>query len=316
MTYSFTVVANPPDGTYYPLFSVSSRDAGSIRYPVKVDVDTTDIVADISEKPDNFALSTKSRVNVSIINPRAGAIGNVIITPASDGADVGPATKFVSEIPAGGSVEIPFDVTPQSASNVTFHITYTNGAKNKHSMDVFLPLNIGSDKKGVVPVVNNVAVTPEGGRYKLTGDLNNAGISDAKSLVVSVDAPAKAVDPYPKYAIGSLASDDFASFEVTFTATDPSSVPLLISWKDGDGNSFSTTQVLDLRSLSAAGSFQRSGTGSQQGSGPGGSRGMFGIGGGAGLGAFYPLIIGAIVVIAAIVFYVKRRWLLARIRKQ
>ena len=49
-----------------------------------------------------------------------------------------------------------------------------------------------------------------------------------------------------------------------------------------------------------------------------GGGGLFGIGGGrsGGLSAFYPVIGGAIVLIAAIVLYVKRKWILAKFRKQ
>ena len=36
MTYTLFVVANPPDGNYFPLFTVASKDGGSIRYPIKV----------------------------------------------------------------------------------------------------------------------------------------------------------------------------------------------------------------------------------------------------------------------------------------
>ena len=92
-----------------------------------------------------------------------------------------------------------------------------------------------------------------GTSYTLTGDVNNAGLTDAKSMVVTVGAPAKAVEPYAQYAIGSLAADDFSSFEITFTSNDLSSVPLVITWKDNDGNSFSSTKNLNLRTNGGSG---------------------------------------------------------------
>ena len=98
-----------------------------------------------------------------------------------------------------------------------------------------------------VPVVNNIVLTSSGSSYKLTGDVNNAGITDAKSMVLTVLSPARPVEPYADYAIGSLASDDFSSFTLTFMSTDLSDVPLQIKWKDADGNSFSTVKNLDLR---------------------------------------------------------------------
>jgi len=56
-----------------------------------------------------------------------------------------------------------------------------------------------------------------------------------------VIAPGEGVtpaDPYPRYVIGSLAPDDFASFELEFRAENRSTVPLVISYKDADGDPF------------------------------------------------------------------------------
>ena len=50
----------------------------------------------------------------------------------------------------------------------------------------------------------------------------------------------------------------------------------------------------------------------------GGGGSLFGFGGGqgGGLSSFYPVIIGGIVFIVAIALYVKRKWILGKIRKQ
>ncbi len=147
-------------------------------------------------------------------------------------------------------------------------------------------------------------------------------------------APAKAVEPYAAYSVGSLASDDFSSFEITFTSNDLSSVPLVIQWKDADGNPFSTTQNLDLRAISGTGtSGTRTGGSGSSGStgtsparttggfgGPGGGSGggIFGFGGSSrsgGLTAFYPVIEGGILVIIVIVLWLKRKWIAAKLKK-
>ena len=227
LTYSFLVKVDPPDGTYFPLFTVGAQNAGSIHYPLTIKVDSADIQAGVSQTPDTFALSTKDTVNVSIINPRGAAIKNIIITPSGQGIEVNPTQKYVSTLNGQSSVEIPFSVTPDQDTTLTFHITYQNG-DNDHNTDVVLPITLGENKKAALPVVNNVELASSGSAYSLTGDVNNAGLTDAKSMVVTVGAPAKAVEPYAQYAIGSLAADDFSSFEITFTATDLSSVPLVI----------------------------------------------------------------------------------------
>ncbi len=333
MDVSFVVSADPPDGTYFPLFTMAVKGANSIRYPVKVQVDSTDIRASVSSKPDNFAISRSDTVNLSITNPRDGAINNILVTTSGAGVDVAPTESFVSTIAPGTSITIPFKVTPNQQSDLTFNISFQNG-DNKHATSVVLPLNIGDDKTGANPVVNNVELTPQGFSYQLSGDVNNAGITDAKSMVITVAPPAKAVEPYAEYAIGTLASDDFSSFQLTFTANDLSSVPLQISWKDASGNTFSTVKNLDLRNLGAGSALRTGSTGTGGSSfsggattggaaaggnaarGGGGGMSIFGGRSGGGLSSFYPLIAGAIIIVAGVILYTKRKWILSKIRKQ
>jgi len=337
ITYSFLVKVDPPDGTYFPLFTVGTQNAGSIHYPLIIKVDSADIQASISQKPDTFAQSTKDTVNVSIINPRSAAIKNIIITPSGEGIEVNPSQKYVSVLNGQSSVEIPFSVTPNQDTNLTFHISYQNG-DNDHSTEVILPIVLGENKKAALPVVNNVELASSGTSYTLTGDVNNAGLTDAKSMVVSVGSPAKAVEPYAQYAIGSLAADDFSSFEITFTTTDLSSVPLVITWKDKDGNSFSITKNLNLRANTVSGSSGTvSGSGSSSGSvtptvtggsstrtgggfsgGPPGGGSIFGFGGsrGGGISSFYPVIAAGIIIIVGIVLWMKRKWIAAKLKKR
>jgi hypothetical protein len=337
-TYSFLVKVDPPDGTYFPLFTVGTQNAGSIHYPLIIKVDSADIQASISQKPDTFAQSTKDMVNVSIINPRAAAIKNIIITPSGEGIEVSPSQKYVSVLNGQSSVEIPFSVTPNQDTNLTFHISYQNG-DNDHSTDVILPIVLGDNKKAALPIVNNVELTSAGSSYTLKGDINNAGLTDAKSMVVTVGTPAIAAEPYAQYAIGSLASDDFSSFEITFTTTDLSSVPLVITWKDKDGNSFSITKNLNLRTGSGSGSTGTVSAGSGSSSagvtptttgssssrtsggfsgGPPGGGGIFGFGGrsSGGISSFYPVIATGIIIIAGIVLWMKRKWIIAKLKKR
>jgi hypothetical protein len=338
ITYSFLVKVDPPDGTYFPLFTVGTQNAGSIHYPLIIKVDSADIQASISQKPDTFAQSTKDMVNVSIINPRAAAIKNIIITPSGEGIEVSPSQKYVSVLNGQSSVEIPFSVTPNQDTNLTFHISYQNG-DNDHSTDVILPIVLGDNKKAALPIVNNVELTSAGSSYTLKGDINNAGLTDAKSMVVTVGTPAIAAEPYAQYAIGSLASDDFSSFEITFTTTDLSSVPLVITWKDKDGNSFSITKNLNLRTSSGSGSTGTVSAGSGSSSagvtptttgssssrtsggfsgGPPGGGGIFGFGGrsSGGISSFYPVIATGIIIIAGIVLWMKRKWIIAKLKKR
>jgi hypothetical protein len=295
-------------------------------------VDSTDIRASIAKKPDTFSLSKKDTVNVSVVNPRDGDVSDVLIIPEGAGVDVTPSEFYVGTLKAGSSVQVPFQVTPNKGTDLTFHVSFRNG-DNKHTKDVILPITLGEDKTAAVPIINNVAVTSQGNTYHLTGDVNNAGITDAKSMILTVNAPARAMEPYPEYAIGSLASDDFSSFELNFAASDLSSVPIKIQWKDAEGNAFSTVKMLDLRELLSGSLTTGTRTGSSSGSGsaaaasgtsaartggPQGGGSILGFGGnrGGGLSSFYPVIAGIVILLVAIVLWMKRKWIAGKLRKQ
>ena len=333
--YTFLVTVRPPDGTYFPLFTVSPKIFGlsEIHSTLKVKVDSTDLQAAVATKPDTFAVSRTDTVNISIVNPRDGDVSELLIVPEGQNVNVSPSEYFAGTLAAHSAIQVPFAITPDRNGQVAFRISFSNG-DNRHTASLLLPVATGSDKTAAAPVVNNIAVAAQGTTYYLTGDVTNAGISDAKAMVLTVIAPARALEPYSQYAIGTLASDDFSSFSLSFATTDPSSVPIRITWKDADGNSFSTVTRVDLRGLiggsaaTGAGSGGSSGPGAVSssaspsrgggfpGGGPAGGGSIFGFGGGrgGGLTSFYPVIGGAVILIGAIALWIKRRWIIGKFR--
>jgi hypothetical protein len=234
------------------------------------------------------------------MNPRLGDISDVLIVASSPGSDISPSEENVVSIPAGTSVKVPFAITPHQQSDVTFNVSFRNG-DNVHTTTVVLPLNIGEDKSAAIPLISNVALVGNAGTYTMTGEIGNAGITDAQGMVVSVGAPEKPVGPYPDYQIGSLASNDFSRFTLTFVSSDLTSVPVQIRWKDSEGNTQSSTITLDLHTLAegSPGGILSSATGST-----------------TGLNSFNLVIAGVIIVLAGIVLYMKRKWITSKLKKQ
>jgi hypothetical protein len=338
VTYTFDVTVNGMDGNYYALFSAETVDGKNIHYPITFEVDSEDLHAAISKKPETFTLDSEASVNLSLINPRDGAIKSIYITTEDSGSDISPSETFISEIAANSLVEVPFTITPHKATNITFNISYQNGDVKRNVL-VTMPITPGNAKDAAVPTINNLALTSSGSTYDLSGDITNTGVTDANGVVVSVGLPAKGTGTYPEYAVGSLASDDSSSFEVTFTCTDPSSVPLVIHWKDSEGTDFSVTKTLDLTTYSSSGGMSNSTTRSSSSSssmpggmsgGPGGD--MSGGPGGSssssssvlssitnakgGFSSFYPVIGMFVLIIVGAVAYVKRKWIMSKLKKQ
>jgi hypothetical protein len=283
IAYTFETELDGTDGSYYPLFTLEPIGYGNaIHSTLTVKVDSAQVRASIASKPDNFALSTKNSVNVSVINPRSGNISNVMIVPESDGADISPEETFVGNLASGSSVQVPFSITPDRATNVTFHVSYKNG-DNKYTTDVVLPLNLGKNKQGAEIVVNNIE-TSGSGTITLKGDVTDNGLSAAKAVLVTVGSPAVPCDPNPVYAIGNLEPDDFSSFELSYTVKGNEPVPLIVTYKDADGNMFTETVSISsstgagLSGSTAAGAASGSYSGGTTGGGRGGMFGSFGSG--------------------------------------
>ena len=303
--YNFVIQADGSDGTYFPLFTVSANAWGAvgIHSQIKLRIDSHDVRASISKKPDPFSLEKTDTVNVSVVNPRLGDISDVLIVASSPGSDISPSEQYVASVPAGSVVNVPFDITPHRKSDVTFNVSFRNG-DNIHETTVVLPLNIGEDKSAAVPLISNIALSGNGGTYTLTGTVGNAGITDAQGMVVSAGGQVKPVGPYPEYQIGSLGANDFSRFTLTFIAFDLSAVPVQIRWKDSQGNTRLSITTLDLRTSASPSSGGVPGAPSS-GSGPD-----------HGSGLLYPAIAGGLIVMAVIVLYMKRKWVASKLTKQ
>jgi hypothetical protein len=112
-------------------------------------------------------------------------------------------------------------------------------------------VTVTASKKSAELILTGIEVEPllEPSGYKITGDINNAGLEEARSVVMKVGEAAgiAAIDPYKTYFVGLLDPDDFSSFELDIAVEgDVTTMPLLIEYKDGDGNLFSQIEYVSI----------------------------------------------------------------------
>ncbi len=299
MDYHFVITAVGSDGTYFPLFTTSTTVYGAkaINAQIMLKIDSTDVRTSVAVKPDTFSVSNKDIVNISVVNPRTADITDVLIVAEADGAEISPGESFVGILKAGTSVQVPFAITPEKATDVTFHVSYHNG-DNKHTKDIVLPLIIGDNKKGAEIVVNNIESSNAGNTVTLKGDVTNNGLTDARSVLVTVGSPATPVNPNPVYAIGNLEPDDFSSFEVTYTQGAPGAVPIIVEYKDSDGNVFTEKFTVNANVNGGTAGAPGSASIPNAASGPTNRRGMFGS---FGSGLNQVPVTGIVIILIAIV---------------
>lgn len=247
-TFVFSLATDAFEGTYYPIFSLGFRDAESLYYPAVVKVDNTPLDLSVTDKPDTFTQGKKKTINVLVANPRNNNVTNVALEVTGDGITANPERIFIGELGTKAKVPVNVSITPEKATTVLLTLTYNNG-DNPHQTTMELPVAFGVDKKQADPVISNVQVTTEGGIYRVTGDVNNAGLETANTVMVTALAPAVPQDPYKTYVVGALKPDDFGSFEVTFTAgPGNTSIPVELSYKDTDGNIYRSVQDVKISS--------------------------------------------------------------------
>lgn len=321
---TFTLRADAGNGVYYPEVQIDLGDAGSIRYAVPIRIDNSEIEVSLANAPDSYMKDQKNSVTVAVFNPRQNTVNGVTVTAAGANLTVSDTTGFVGALAADQSRNVTFQVTPQASTALTLTVSYRNGLTD-HTTVLTVPITVGDRSTAADPVVNGVVVANSGGTYTLSGDVTNAGIDDARGVVVTVGSPATPVDPNRNYVVGSLAADDFASFELTFTAPGARTVPLLVQYKDDDGKAYQKTVDVTLSGGTAinasagAPSGASSSSGGFQGGPPsggpsgGGGFGLFGGGRGGGAspgGASLPIlpIVGALVVIVVLGVAWKKGW--------
>jgi hypothetical protein len=244
MQFTFTVKADVPQGIYYPSFSLDFRDAGYLRYPVQIRVEDDPLEISVLDKPDTYSAGRKDRIDIMVGNPRDNPVGSVIVHFRGKSVDPAPSSYFIGMLSPDQAQKISFNITPGEPTNLDIVVEYKNGV-NPHSSVVTLPVRFGESKKQAEPILSNIIVEYGDGKYILTGDVTNAGLEVANSVVISVGEGGVPVNPYREYVVGSLQPDDFSSFEITFLAENTTQVQVLVNYRDVDGNpSVRTTPVV------------------------------------------------------------------------
>jgi hypothetical protein len=245
--FTFSVLADAKEGTYFPTFSLSFRDSDSLYYRTTAEVDNTPLQLTVVDKPDTFAQGNKKTIYLQVSNPRKNKVRNVVLVVSGAGITATPAKTFIGDLVAGASIPVNFTITPDQPTTALLTLHYDNG-NNPHNVTMEIPITFGVDKTQADPVMSNVQVNIVSGIYHVTGDVNNAGLQTAYTVMVTSLPPAVPQDPYKSYVVGALKSDDFGSFEVTFSAENVSVIPIQLSFKDADGNVYNTVQDVKISS--------------------------------------------------------------------
>lgn len=251
LNLAFTIKAGYTDGIYYPKVLIEAEGAQSIRYLLQVKVDSTPLTVSVKDVPEDIFKGERARIELVVGNPRQNTVTGVKI--GTDAKEVIPSEVFIGALSADESKVASFNFTPQTKGVyiLNFKLEFKNG-DNQHSADLSVPLNVTESKKSAELILTGLEVESMPAAmnvYKITGDINNAGLEEAKSVVMKVgDAEGiEAVHPYKAYFVGLLSPDDFSSFELDVkVGENVTKVPLIIEYKDEDGTLFSKAEYVSI----------------------------------------------------------------------
>jgi hypothetical protein len=250
LTLSFTIQAGFEDGIFYPKLLVDAEAAENVRYQIPVKVVSTSLAMGLQALPEEIVKDERAHLELLVGNSRPNTVTGVKISTADE--QVIPSEVFLGALPSDESTVAEFEYTPQSTGTQTIHfvLEFRNG-DNRHATTLDVPVTVTESKKSAELILTGIEVEPllEPSGYKITGDINNAGLEEARSVVMKLGEAAgiAAIDPYKTYFVGLLESDDFSSFELDIAVEgDVTAVPLLIEYKDEDGNLFSQVDYVSI----------------------------------------------------------------------
>ncbi len=248
LDFTFNVKAPTKEGIYYPRFYLDFSGSSSLSYNVPVKVDGTCLSISLIDSPESWQPEISKFVKIRVGNPGESTASGVIVYASGDCIESAQTSYFVGALESNEYVDLTFEITPSSETTLELTAEWKNGM-NSHNSEISVPVVFGEDTTGAEMIINNVDVS--GGT--VTGDLANAGLEEAYSVVVTVGSPAEPSEPYRQYVLGSLEPDDFSSFEVSYSLQGgSSSFPLLITWKDENGNLYSSEYMVSASSQGQA----------------------------------------------------------------
>ena len=237
LTFNVKANENASNGMHFlELEVVGGSDMYNLNYRIPVKVDDRDLKIIVSDMPPTL-MREYSTINVEVVNLRPNDITGVIVNPKGNDIGFFPANVFVGTIAGGNKSTATFTlntmVSTRGNKEMQFSTSYFNGDNLHTSSDTNYSIDV-VDQSALI--LSALEVENTGNVYSITGDINNFGTTDAKNVMISVMATDNVtpVQPYEKYFVGTLESDDFSSFELSASTqgSNVDEIPLLIEFRN------------------------------------------------------------------------------------
>ncbi|MDO5845129.1 MAG: hypothetical protein Q4Q53_08300, partial [Methanocorpusculum sp.] len=167
ITVNLPIKAGNTAGTFYPVFYIDFNDGVSyLKYPFAVIISEKGLDISFKNVPDTFGSTTTEPVTLSLGNHLKNDVETVTVTAEGKGVSCKEGSVYVGTIPKGTSKDVTLTVKTEDASEVTFVVSYSNGA-NKHTETITLPAGTSQSLTYPELIITNVIVTKNDKYYTL-----------------------------------------------------------------------------------------------------------------------------------------------------
>ncbi|MFH0968328.1 MAG: hypothetical protein V1862_11665 [Methanobacteriota archaeon] len=112
MDFTFTILADQPDGIYYPAFSLNYRDAGSLRYNIPIQVEFPEISISAIQIPETYLTDVKNKITLMVGNPKSVDMTGITITPSGNGIKFNQTSYFIGRLAPHNSTMSSLEIIP------------------------------------------------------------------------------------------------------------------------------------------------------------------------------------------------------------
>ncbi|RCV64324.1 hypothetical protein C5S53_09410 [Methanophagales archaeon] len=175
------------DGTYHPKLYIEVKNGETVRFPICVKVDSSEVeILEMDVHPE-ISLSESKQIGLVVANNRPNSVSgvNVQVKAKTDEIEITPKQIFIGGLAADEKRGVNFTLTPLSAGDkdISFEVTYKNG-DNVHHNDLESSVLVKSIADVKLILVNAPKFVNKGDIAKIEFDVANGMAKDIKAVSV------------------------------------------------------------------------------------------------------------------------------------
>ncbi|MEA2076158.1 MAG: hypothetical protein U9O85_10630 [Euryarchaeota archaeon] len=228
------------DGTYFPEVYIEVDNGKNVRFPVRVQVDSSEVRLLEQDIPSKISISESKEIAIVVANNRPNSVSgvNVLMKSSNDALEFTPEEIFIGNLEAYEERAVDFTLTPLSEGDqdLYFEATYKNG-NNVHHSELTSSVEIKSSSDVKLILVNTPEFVFRGDVARIDFDVANGMAKDIKA--VSVVPAIGGLKMLPsEYFIGDMEAGDVfsASFDIHTSdlSVGDTAIPFKVLFKDLD----------------------------------------------------------------------------------